>query len=106
MASSKGYLTFILDQLAGLDGLSYWGMMGEYILYCRGKIFGGVYDDRLLLRPTPTLRERMPLAREEVPYAGAKPMLLADNVEDGNRLRDLVEAAWAELPPPKTKRRT
>ena len=60
MASSKDYLTYVLDQLSGLDGVACKPMMGEYILYYQGKIFGGVYDDRLLVKPTKTAKAMLP----------------------------------------------
>lgn len=101
MASSKGYLEFILEQLSELDGISCRAMMGEYILYYRGRIFGGVYDDRFLVKPTKAACEKMPQAASELPYEGAKPMLLVDNVEDRGFLRELVESMYPELPAPK-----
>lgn len=104
MASSKEYLEFILDQLSGVEGLRCRGMMGEYILYCRGKIFGGIYDDRLLVKTTPAALKRMPGALRELPYPGAKEMLLVDRVEDPEFLRELVTAMAEELPEAKKRR--
>ncbi|MBQ9301176.1 MAG: TfoX/Sxy family protein [Clostridia bacterium] len=98
MASSKAYLDFILDQLSDLDGISYRMMMGEYILYCRGKIIGGIYDDRFLVKPTPSARAMMPHAELELPYEGAKEMLLVDNVENREFLTALIDAMYNELP--------
>ncbi len=60
MASSKEYLSFILEQLSGLDDITYKAMMGEYIIYYRGKITGGIYGDRLLVKPTKSALEYMP----------------------------------------------
>ena len=105
MASGKGYLDFILEQLSGLEGVSYRAMMGEYILYFQGKVVGGIYDDRLLIKPTPSALERMPGARRELPYEGAKEMLLVEDVEDREFLCGLFEAVAAELPAPKRKKR-
>ncbi len=90
MASSKEYLDYILDQLSLIDGITYRPMMGEYILYCNGKIFGGIYDDRFLVKPTPAAIERMPNAPRELPYEGAKEMLLVENSDNREFLRDLV----------------
>ena len=104
MASSKEYLDFILDQLSGLDEISYRAMMGEYIIYYRGKIIGGIYDDRFLVKPTKSAREKMPDADLELPYEGAKEMFLVDNVENRDFLRDLLEAMYKELPAPKKKK--
>ena len=104
MASSKEYLEFILDQLSEVEGISWRGMMGEYILYCRGRVFGGIYDDRFLVRPTRSALERMPDAGRELPYEGAKEMLLVDRVEDRAFLRALVEGMYGELPAPKKKK--
>ena len=101
MASSKEYLDFILDQLSELDGISWRKMMGEYILYRHGKIVGGIYDDRFLVKPTKSAAEMMPYAGMEIPYEGAKEMLLVDNVENREFLRELLEAMDGELPAPK-----
>ena len=104
MASSKEYLDFILDQLSGLDEITYRAMMGEYVIYYRGKIVGGIYDDRFLVKPTKSAKEKMPDADPELPYEGAKEMLLVDNVENRDFLRDLLEAMYKELPAPKKKK--
>ena len=101
MASSKEYLDFILDQLSELDGISWRKMMGEYILYRHCKIVGGIYDDRFLVKPTKSAAEMMPDAGREIPYEGAKEMLLVDNVENREFLRELLEAMDGELPAPK-----
>ncbi len=101
MASSKEYLAFILEQLSELDDISYRARMGEYIIYYRGKVVGGIYDDRFLVKPTKSARAMMPNAAEELPYEGAKEMLLVDNVESRQFLRDLIQAMYAELPAPK-----
>ena len=82
MASSEEYRDFILDQLSGLDEISCRTMMGEYIVYYRGRIVGGIYDDRFLVKPTKTAVAMMPDADKELPYEGAKEMLLVDNVEN------------------------
>ena len=105
MASRKEYLDFILDQLSGLEGVSHRAMMGEYILYHQGKVIGGIYDDRFLVKPTPAARHLMPGAPEEVPYPGASPMLLVENVEDMAFLSGLLTAMGPELPAPR-KRKT
>ncbi len=98
MASSKDYLDFILEQLSELNEISYRAMMGEYVLYYRGKVFGGIYDDRFLVKPTKTASAMMPDAALELPYEGAKEMILVDDVENKEFLRDLVESMWEELP--------
>ena len=104
MPSSKSYLDFISDQLSGLEGVSWRAMMGEYILYCRGKIVGGIYDDRLLVKPTKSALAMMPEAARELPYEGAKEMLLVENVEDRPFLEALLTAVADELPAPKKKK--
>ena len=104
MASSKGYLDFIVDQLSELDEISYRTMMGEYIIYYRGKVVGGIYDDRLLVKPTKSAVAMMPGAELELPYEGAKEMLLVDNVENRDFLRNLLEAMYDELPAVKKKK--
>ena len=105
MASSKEYLDFILDQLSGLDEISCRVMMGEYIVYYRGRIVGGIYDDRFLVKPTKSAVAMMPDADKELPYEGAKEMLLVDNVENREFLQELLNAMYDELPAPKKKKR-
>ena len=104
MASSKGYLDFILEQLSGLENVTWKAMMGEYILYWRGKIVGGIYDDRFLVKPTKSALAMMPDADRELPYEGAKEMLLVDNVDNREFLTSLLEAMYDELPAPKRKK--
>ena len=104
MASSKEYLDFILEQLSGLENVTWKAMMGEYILYWRGKIVGGIYDDRFLVRPTKSALAMMPDADRELPYEGAKEMLLVDNVDNREFLTSLLEAMYDELPAPKRKK--
>ena len=104
MASSKEYLDFILEQLSELDDMSYRAMMGEYIIYYRGKIVGGIYDDRFLVKPTKSAAAMMPNADMELPYDGAKEMLLVDDVDNKEFLRELLEATYAELPAAKKKK--
>ena len=104
MASSKEYLDFILEQLSELDDVSYRVMMGEYILYYRGKIIGGIYDDRFLVKPTKSAVAMIPNAEMELPYDGAKEMLLVDDVDNKEFLRELLEAMYSELPAPKKKK--
>ncbi len=105
MASSKEYLDFILEQLSGLDEISYRAMMGEYILYYRGKIVGGIYDDRFLVKPVASASALMPDADMELPYEGAKEMLLVDTVENREFLEELLNAMYDELPAPKKKKK-
>ncbi len=104
MASSKGYLEFILEQLSELDGITHRAMMGEYILYYRDRVFGGIYDDRLLVKPVPAALKLMPDAEKELPYEGAKEMLLVDNVDNREFLKELLTAMYDELPAPKQKK--
>ena len=103
MASSKEYLDFILEQLSELDDVSYRAMMGEYIIYYRGKIVGGIYDDSFLVKPTKSAAAMMPNAEMELPYDGAKKMLLVDDVDNKEFLRKLLEAMYEELPATKKK---
>ncbi len=105
MASSKEYLDYILDQLSGMDDISYRAMMGEYILYYRGKVVGGIYDDRFLMKPVKSAVAMMPDADLEMPYEGAKEMLLVDDVENREFLQELLEAMYYELPAPKKKKK-
>ena len=105
MASSKEYLHFILEQLSDLDDVSYRPMMGEFILYYHGKIVGGIYDDRLLVKKTRSALELMPAAICELPYEGAKEMLLVDEVDSKEFLTELFGTMYDELPLPKQKRK-
>jgi TfoX/Sxy family transcriptional regulator of competence genes len=105
MASSKEYLDFILGQLSKLEDITYRAMMGEYILYYKGKIVGGIYDDRLLVKPVKSAIAYMPTASYELPYEGAKEMLLVDEVDNREYLTGLLEAMYEELPTPKPKRK-
>ena len=104
MASSREYLDFILEQLSGLESISCRAMMGEFILYYRGKIVGGIYDDRFLVKPVESAMKMMPDADREVPYEGAKEMLLVDNVDNREFLTELLKAMYEELPDPKKKK--
>ena len=103
MATDREYMEFILDHLSGLDGLSCRPMMGEYILYLGGRIVGGVYDDRLLVKPMASARRLLPDAPLELPYEGAKEMLLVDSVDDREFLRELLAAVAEELSAAKGK---
>ncbi|MDO5126141.1 MAG: TfoX/Sxy family protein [Eubacteriales bacterium] len=105
MASSKEYLEFILEQLSNLNDITYKAMMGEYIIYYKGKIVGGIYDDRFLVKPVKAAIELMPNAEYELPYEGAKEMLLVDEVENRTFLAELMNAMYDELPAPKTKKK-
>ena len=105
MASSKDYLEYILEQLSGLEDISYRAMMGEYIIYYRGKVVGGIYDDRFLVKPVKAAVTMMPDAELELPYEGAKEMLLVDDVENREFLRELLEAMYEELPAPKKRKK-
>ena len=103
MASSKEYLEFVIDQLSGLDDISYRSMMGEYIIYYRGKVIGGIYDDRFLVKPVRSALDMMPDAGMELPYEGAKEMILVDEVDNREFLTRLVSAIYDELPARKCK---
>ena len=105
MASGKEYLNFILDQLSDLGDISYRAMMGEFIIYYRGKIVGGIYDDRFLVKAVPSAIAYMPDASYELPYEGAKEMLLVDEVDDKTFLTGLFNAMFDELPAPKPKKK-
>lgn len=96
MASSKEYLDFVLEQLSALEGVSARAMMGEYVLYYRGRVVGGVYDDRFLLTPTKSALALMGSAPTEIPYPGAKAMLAAD-IDDAALCCRAVEAVAQDL---------
>ena len=101
MASSKEYIDFVLEQC---NGLSARAMMGEYVLYYGGKVVGGVYDNRLLVKPTKSAKALMPDAEYQLPYEGAKEMLLVENIENRDYLTQLFEAMYEELPEPKKRK--
>ena len=103
MASSKDYLDFVLEQLSALDDIAYKSMMGEYIIYYRGKIIGGIYDDRFLVKNVKSAAALMPNASLELPYEGAKEMLLVEELDNKGFLTELLEAMYDELPMPKKK---
>ena len=104
MASSKEYLNFILEQLSDLEEITYRSMMGEYIVYYRGKIVGGIYDDRFLVKPVKSAITYMPNAKYELPYDEAKEMLLVDDVDNKDFLTGLFNSMYDELPAPKPKK--
>ena len=103
MASSKEYLEFVLEQLSEIDDITYRAMMGEYIIYFRGKVIGGIYDDRFLVKPSKAALALMPNADLELPYEGAKKMILVDDVDSKAFLKELFEAMYDELPAPKKR---
>ena len=105
MASSKEYLDFILEQLSELEEITYKAMMGEFIIYYKGKIIGGIYDDRLLVKPVQSAINYMPNAVYELPYDGAKEMLLVDDVDNKEFLTGLFNSIYDELPAPKPKKK-
>ena len=105
MASSKEYLDFILEKLSDLEEITYRSMMGEIIIYYRGKIVGGIYDDRFLVKPVKSAINYMPSARYELPYEGAKEMLLVDEVDDKEFLTGLLNAMYDELPALRKKKK-
>lgn len=104
MPSSDEYLEFILDQLRGLDDVSHKKMMGEFILYFKGKVVGGIYDNRLLVKDVPSVHSFLPDCRLELPYEGAKPMVAVDDVDNSDLLCRIIEAVCDALPKPKPKR--
>ena len=104
MSSSKGYLEFVLDQLSGLRGITHRAMMGEYIIYYQGKVIGGIYDDRFLVKNTGSARQLMPDAPLEIPYEGGSPMILVEDIDDREFLEKLFDSMVDELPAPKRKK--
>lgn len=103
MASSKEYLNFVLEQLSGLEDITYRAMMGEFIIYYRGKIVGGIYDDRFLVKPVKSAISYLKTITYELPYDGAKEMLLVDDLDSKEYLTGLFNAMYDELPAPKAK---
>ncbi len=105
MASSKEYLNYIVDQLSELEDITYRSMMGEYIIYYKGKIAAYVCDDRLLVKPVEAAKKLMPDAPMEPPYEGAKEMLLVEETDNRKFLTELFAAMYEELPMPKPKKK-
>ena len=105
MASTKEYLDYILEQLSELEEISYRAMMGEYVLYYKGKVFGGIYDNRFLVKPTKSALALMPDVSLELPYDGAGKMLLVDNIENKEFLNELLNAMVDELDEPKKRKK-
>lgn len=105
MASGRSLLDYVLEQLSGLEDVTYRPMMGEYIIYYGGKVIGGIYDDRFLVKPTKSAVALMPESRYEIPYEGAKEMLLVEDIDNREFLMELFEAMYDELPTPKKKRK-
>ena len=103
MASGKDYLEYILEQ-ADLSGVTYRAMMGEFIIYYEGKVIGGIYDNRFLVKPTDSAKRLMPDAENELPYEGAKPMLLVEDTDNREFLQELIPAIAGDLPAPKKKK--
>jgi TfoX/Sxy family transcriptional regulator of competence genes len=105
LPSDKEYLDFLLDQLNGIDDIASRKMMGEYILYYREKVFGGIYDNRFLVKITEAGKNLMPDCRKEIPYEGAKPMFLVEEIENRDFLKELITKMYDELPDIKKKRK-
>lgn len=104
MPSSKEYVEYVLAQLSDAGEVSSRAMMGEYVIYYRGKVIGGIYDDRFLVKPTASARRLLPDAELQLPYEGAKEMLLVDAVENRALMAELLEAMHPELPDPKPRK--
>ncbi len=104
MATSKEYYEYIRDQLSEIDGVTYRPMMGEYIIYYRGRVIGGIYDDRFLVKITPSSEHLMPGADEELPYEGGSKMLMVDDPDNRELLAELLGAMESEVPAPKKKK--
>lgn len=103
MASNKDYLDYVLEQLSLLEDISYRMMMSEYIIYYKGKIIGGIYDNRFLIKQCKTSLEMLPEAEKVSPYPGAKEMLLVDEIENREFLYELIDRMYDELPATKKK---
>ena len=104
MASTKEYLIYTLDLLSGLDDISHRAMMGEYVLYIKDKVFGGIYDDRFLIKKTPSVLKLMPDAELDIPYEGGSEMVLVDT-DDRDFIREVVLAMYDEIPAPKKRKK-
>ena len=104
MASDKDYLEFVLEQLSSLDEISSRYMMGEYIIYYRGKIIGGIYDNRFLIKPTKSAERLISDVHYAIPYKGAKEMIEVEDIENREFICNLINEMYDELPEPKKKK--
>jgi len=105
LASSKEYLKYVLEQLSELEDITYRAMFGEFVVYYRGKVVGGIYDDRLLVKPVQSAVNYMPTTIYQIPYEGAKPMLLVEEIDNKEFVTGLFNAMYEELPAPKRKKK-
>ena len=104
MATSKDFINYILEQF-NAEGLTFRPMMGEYLVYYKGKLVGDICDNRLLIKPVDSAKRLLPDAEYQPPYDGAKPLILVENIDDGEFLRKLFEEMYSELPEPKPKKK-
>lgn len=105
MASTKEFLNYVLEQLRGLENIAYYYMMKEYVIYYKGKVVGGIYNDRFLVKPTSSAKLFAQNAEMAQPYEGAKEMILVDNLDDREYLEKLIQLIYNELPEPKPKKK-
>lgn len=107
MASSKEYVDYVVEQLciATGDNASSRAMMGEYVIYYRDKVVGGIYDNRFLIKPTESAKSLLPTAEYQIPYPGAKEMLLVEDIESRQLLGELLNAMYPELPARKPRKK-
>lgn len=96
MATSKEYKDFILEQLNILDNITYKAMMGEYLLYYNSILFGGIYDNRLLVKIVNSNKKYN--MQEQIPYKSAKPMYLVDDIDNKEKLKEIVIETCKDLP--------
>lgn len=104
MATSKEYLEYATEQFSAVGDVSTRPMMGEYVLYYKGKVIGGIYDSRILIKPVKAAVSMMNDAEYQIPYQGAKPMILLDDIENSEFIKSLFEAMYPELPEPKKRK--
>lgn len=105
MATTKEFINYFTETLSSVDGIAYRAMMGEYVLYYNGKVVGGIYDNRVLLKDIPAVKKHLPEARYELPYEGAKLMLYLEDFENAELVKSLFDDMFEELPAPKAKRK-
>lgn len=105
MATSKDFVNYFTGQLNRPEDIAVRPMMGEYLLYYRGKIVGDICDNRVLLKPVEAAKKLLPNAEMQPPYDGAKPMLVLEDIDDTDFVLTLLEAMYPELPEPKAKKK-
>lgn len=103
MPSTKEFLNYVLDQLNDLEDITYRYMMSEYIIYYKGKIAGGIFDNRLMIKPVKSAIDFIENPIYDIPFDGAKEWILIEDIEDKEFLTELFITIYKDLSFPKKK---